>query len=124
MDNKKASPDLKQIKKTKTCYRKGQDTTIVSKLTINSGECTNLIRNTKMSYILEKSSILNDKCTDPKVYWTVLNNFLNKIKITSVPPILKPDETTANIVKRANILMIFLLPSVLLWKAVANFLRY
>ena len=88
MDNKKASIDLKQIKKATTCYRKGQDTTIVSKLRIISGECTNLIRYTKMSYILEKSSILNDKRTDPKVYWTVLNNFLNKIKITSVPSIL------------------------------------
>ena len=33
-----------------------------------------------MCYI-KKSSVLNDKQRDPKAYWDVLNNFLNKIKI-------------------------------------------
>ena len=54
-----------------------------------------------MSYI-KKSNIFNDKRTDPKVYWTVLNNFLNNIKIPSVSPILISGETITNIVEKAN----------------------
>ena len=41
-----------------------------------------------MGYIQKKSNALNDKNTDPKVYWTILNNFLNNIKIPSIPPTL------------------------------------
>ena len=55
-----------------------------------------------MNYIPGKRSILNDKRTHPKVYCTVLNKFLNKIKITSVLPILISGETTADMVKKAN----------------------
>ena len=47
---------------------------------------------------LKNSNIFNDKGTDPKVYWTVFNNFLNNIKIRSVPPILISD-----VVEKANI---------------------
>ena len=55
-----------------------------------------------MSYI-KKNNILNDKRTDPKVYWTVLNNFMNNIKIPSVRPILISSETITNIVQKASI---------------------
>ena len=73
---------------TKEYYRKGQDPTIFAELRRIIRECTDLIRNAKTSYIQEKSNVLNDKRTDPKVYWAVLNNFLNNSKIPSVPPIL------------------------------------
>ena len=55
-----------------------------------------------MSYI-KKNNVLNDKRADPKVYWTVLNNFMNNIKIPSVPPILISSETITNIVQKASI---------------------
>ena len=55
-----------------------------------------------MSYI-KKNNVLNDNLTDPKVYWTVLNNFMNNIKIPSVPPILISGETITNIVQKASI---------------------
>lgn len=58
-----------------------------------------------MSYI-KKNNVFNDKCTDPKVYCIVLNNFLNNIKIPSIPPYLRifiPNETIANTVEKANI---------------------
>ena len=45
----------------------------------------------------------NDKRTDTKVYWVVLNNFLDNIKIPSVPPILISGGTISNIVEKANI---------------------
>lgn len=38
--------------------------------------------------MLNSSSVLNDKQRDPKAYWAVLNNFLNKIKNPSLPLIL------------------------------------
>ena len=37
-----------------------------------------------MGYI-NRSNILSDKRTDPEIYWTILNNFLNNIKISPVP---------------------------------------
>ena len=73
---------------TKEYYQKGQDPTIFAELRRITRECTDLIRNAKTSYIQEKSNVLNDKRTDPKGYWAVLNNFLNNSKIPSVPPIL------------------------------------
>ena len=51
----------------------------------------------------KKSNAFNDKRTDPKVCWTVLNNFLNYTKILSVPPILISIETIKNAVEKANI---------------------
>ena len=52
--------------------------------------------------IFKKSHALNDKHIDSKVYWTALNNFLNSIKIPSVPPI-QSGATITNIVEKANI---------------------
>ena len=57
-----------------------------------------------MAYIQKKSNALNDKITDPKVYWTILNNFPNNIKIPSIPPILASGKIITNIVEKANFL--------------------
>ena len=56
-----------------------------------------------MGYIQKKSNTLNDKKTDPKVYWTILNNFLNNIKIPSIPPILASGKTITSIVEKGNL---------------------
>ena len=56
-----------------------------------------------MGYIQKKSNALNDKNTDPKVYWIILNNFLNNIKIPSIPPILASGKTITNIAEKANL---------------------
>ena len=88
---------------TKEFYRKGQDPTVFTELNKISSECSNLITNAKMGYIQKKSNALNDKNTDPKVYWTILNNFLNNIKIPSIPPILASGKTITNIVEKANL---------------------
>ena len=55
-----------------------------------------------MNYIKNKSNILNDKKADPKVYWTVLNYFLNNIKVPSIP-IFSNGKTITNIVDKANL---------------------
>ena len=49
-----------------------------------------------------KEVMLNDKNTDQKVYWTVLDNILHDIKIPSIPPILASGETITNSVEKAN----------------------
>ena len=41
--------------------------------------------------------------THLKVCWTILNNFLNNIKIPSIPPILASGKTITNIVEKANL---------------------
>ena len=68
--------------------------------------CTDLIRNAKISYI-KKSNVLNHKRTDPKVYWTILNNVLNNIKINSVPQIFISGETITSIIENENFLYEF-----------------
>ena len=88
---------------TKEFYRKGQDPTVFTELNKISSECSNLIINAKMGYIQKKSNALNDKNTDPKVYWTILNNILHNIKIPSIPPILASGKTITNIVEKANL---------------------
>ena len=55
-----------------------------------------------MSHI-RKSNNLNNKRTDTKIYWAILNNFLSNIKIPSLLPILISGETITNIVEKANI---------------------
>ena len=86
-----------------------------------SSVCTDLIRNAKLSYI-KKSNVLNDKRTDSKVYW--LKNFLNNIKIPSVPSMLMSDPTIINIIEKANIFNKFFAVRVLFWKTIANFIPY
>ena len=54
-----------------------------------------------MGYIQKKSNTLNDKNTDPKVYWTILNIILHNIKIPSILPILAYGKTITNIVEKA-----------------------
>ena len=68
-----------------------------------SRECSDLILNSKMSYIKNKTNILNDKKTDPKFYWTILNYFLNNIKISSIPPIFANGKSISNVADKANL---------------------
>ena len=56
-----------------------------------------------MGYIQKKSNTLNDKNIDPTVYLTILNNFLNNIKIPSIPPILASGKAITKIVEKENL---------------------
>ena len=47
--------------------------------------------------------VVNNKHTDLKFYWNALKNFLNNIKILSVPAILLSGKTRRNILEKANI---------------------
>ena len=56
-----------------------------------------------MGFIQKKSNALNDKNTDAKVYWIVLDNILHTIKIPSTPPVLGFGKTITNIVEKVNL---------------------
>ena len=60
-----------------------------------------LLKNAKISCI-KKGNALKDRRTNLKVYWTVLKNFLNNIKVPSVAPNFLSGETIANIVGKTN----------------------
>ena len=76
-----------------------------------------------MSYIKNKINILNDKKTEPKVYWTILNYFLN-IKISSIPPTFANGKKYQMLLIKLTYLMIFLHHNALLWKTPAHFLLF
>lgn len=90
------------MKITKEYCRKGQDPTIFAELSRISSEYYDLLRNSNMSSIYKKAWLLTTN-TDLKVYWNVLKNFLNNIKILSVPAILLSGKTRRNILEKANI---------------------
>ena len=92
----------RKVKNYKRGYRKVQDPTVFTELNKISTECSNLTVNSKMGNIQKKSYALNDKNTDRRVYWTILNNILHNIKIPSIPPILASGKTITNSVEKAN----------------------
>ena len=63
-----------------------------------------------MRYIQRKIDVLNDKITDSKVYWTILNNFLNKINVSSKVSVIESGKSIVNIVEKANIFYEFFGP--------------
>ena len=91
-----------KAKLTTKFYKKGQDPIVFDKLMDVSRESSDLILNSKMSYIKNKINILNDKKTDSKVYWTILNYFLNNIKISSISSIFANGKTISNVADKAD----------------------
>ena len=73
--------------------------------------------------IQKKSNALNDKNSDPKVYWTIVNNILHNIKVPSIPPTLTSGKVITNIVEKPN-LFNFFSSQCTPWKILANFLHY
>lgn len=66
--------------------------------------------------------LISDVQIQSYIALSLLNNFLHKIRITSVPPILKSGETITNIIEKVNIFNLFF--SVILWKTGANLICY
>ena len=82
------------------------------------------IVNYKIKFIKSKSNILNGKETNPKVYWTILNYFVNNIKIPSIPPIFARVKTITSTVDKANLFNNFLLQNAPLWEIAEHFLLF
>ena len=71
------------------------------------------ISSNRSSYFLNLSNQLNDKCLNPKKYWTLLISVYNNRKIPLIPPILKGNKYVSDLKKKLTILMSFLACNVL-----------
>ena len=94
------------IKERDSCYSKYQsqgrrveDLHIVTSLTDKINE---QISNNRKSYFLNLSNQLNDKCLNPKKYWTLLRSFYNGRKVPLIPPILKGNKYVSDFKEKAN----------------------
>ena len=94
------------IKERDSCYSKYQsqgrrveDLHIVTSLTDKINE---QISNNRKSYFLNLSNQLNDKCLNPKKYWTLLRSFYNGRKVPLIPPILKGNKYVSDLKEQAN----------------------
>ena len=66
-------------------------------------ECSKLLSDTKYNYLNNLGNKLNDPFLGPKKYWSILNTFLNKKKITLIPPILHNDTFVTDMKETADI---------------------
>ena len=94
------------IKKRDSCFsyyqsqgRRDENLHIVTSLTDKINE---QISNNRKSYFLNLSNQLNDKCLNPKKYWTLLRSFYNGRKVPLIPPILKGNKYVSDFKEKAN----------------------
>ena len=66
-------------------------------------ECQDEIIKAKEKYYLNLGSKLADPSTGHKTYWKVLNKFLNKCKISRIPPILEENNFIINCKEKASL---------------------
>ena len=52
-----------------------------------SSRCKNSIKEAKSNYFFRLEESLNEPAITPKKYWSILNCFLHKRKISKIPPI-------------------------------------
>ena len=62
-----------------------------------------MIVQAKERYFLNLGNKLNDPMIGPKAHWSILKQFLNKIKIPSIPPLLVNGILETNFLNKANI---------------------
>ena len=79
--------------------RRDEDLHIVTSLTDKINE---QISNNRKSYFLNLSNQLNDKCLNPKKYWTLLRSFYNGRKVPLIPPILKGNKYVSDFKEKVD----------------------
>ena len=72
-------------------------------LVSKSTECSNLIVTEKENYQKKIAEKLDNPLTDPKAYWSILNNFLGKRKTPNIPPSILNDFVISDITTKANL---------------------
>ena len=65
--------------------------------------CSDLISSSKKRHFNILATKLNDPLLGPKTYWSILNGFLGKAKIPTIPPLLVTDSFETNFLTKANI---------------------
>ena len=69
---------------------------------------SNIISTSKNSYFTNLGKRLNDPNTNSKTYWSILNFFLDKIKIPEIPPLLVNGIFETDFRKKACIFNLFI----------------
>ena len=64
---------------------------------------SSLIRIAKTSYFYSLGEKLNDLMIGPKKYWSILNKFMNRRKISSIPPIKNGAVFVTDISEKASL---------------------
>ena len=83
---------------------KAEDKILLNEFT---SSCFDLISTTKTSYFLNLGNKLNNTSTSPKVYWSILNRLMNKIKIPTIPPLLMNGKLETDFQTKANMFNVF-----------------
>ena len=68
-----------------------------------STKCSELVSSSKKKYFEKLANKLRDLHIGPKAYWSILNGFLGKVKIPSIPPLLVDNNVETNFLNKANI---------------------
>ena len=70
-------------------------------------------KNAKEHYLRDLGEKLADPATGQKTYWKILNKFLNKCKISRIPPLFVQDNLSQIVIKKHGFLIISLLHNAL-----------
>ena len=66
-------------------------------------ETSNLIATAKENYYKKEGSKLLDPSLGPKKYWSILNTFLGKKKMPTIPPLFDNGEIVTDYLRKATI---------------------
>ena len=66
-------------------------------------ETSNLVATAKENYLMNEGKRLLDPLIGPKKYWSILNNFLEKKKLPTIPPLLDNGEIITDFHSKAEI---------------------
>ena len=90
----------KLYKKFKKNGYKNDDKTILDSFRI---ECSEAIKNAKEKFLKDQGAKLADPTTGQKIYWKILNRFLNKCKVPRIPPLFVNDKFITDCKQKASI---------------------
>ena len=90
----------KIFKRFKNNGYKDEDKVILERL---KKECQETIMKAKEKYLKDLGVKLADPTTGQKVYWRILNTFLNKCKIPRIPPLFVDNKFITNCKEKASI---------------------
>ena len=100
----------KIYKKYKKNGYKNEDKIIMDRM---RNECFDAINNAKEKYLEGLGAKLADPTTGQKIYWKILNKFLNKCKVPRIPPLLVQNKFIIDLKKKLRYLINFLRHNVL-----------
>ena len=66
-------------------------------------DISNAITSSKLKYYEGLANKLNDPKATPKIFWKILETFVNGTKISLIPPLLVGDQLVSDFLEKANL---------------------